>query len=504
MSKDDVLRAIDRAPVFSGKVTGFSDGVVDVDDLESPDVDDLELAMLALNDLGNAERLSQRFGHNLAHVPNIGWFAWDGRRWSLDAGPRLARMFAHETARRIRDEADALKEARVTEERIERHYKFANTSGNGGRLEAMLSVVEPYLTRRLEELDANSSLFNVPNGTLDLATGQLRPHRREDWITHMASVEWDPDADCPMFRDFLSEIQPDTELQVFLQNFYGYALTGDVSEQVVLVQLGLGANGKSVINNLITRILGDYAAALPIQSLLHSKFGRGGDPSPDLARLPGIRLVTTSEPDTGSRFSESTIKILSGGERLIVRRLRQEFFEFVPQFTIVVSANNRPAVRGQDEGIWRRLLLLPFSVTIPREQRDRRLGDRLMTEAPGILVWLVHGAKEWHLHGLSIPDGVRAATEEYQADSDPLRMFLEERTVRAERGRIQAKTLYGAYVEWSKANHVQHIVSSTAFGRMLPERGYDKVKSGEVYYIGLELNPDDTSIDESGGWRSAE
>ena len=349
------------------------------------EVDNLELAQLPCNDIGNAERLRRRHGRDLIFVRTVGWLAWDGKRWSVENGEAAARAWAHATARSIWAESNALKAAGATKKRLDRFRSHAIRSGNSGSIGGMLREVEPYLSVSTDDLDAVPMLLNVNNGTIDLRTGELRSHRREDRITRLAPVDFELGADCPVFLGFLDEIQPDRERQEFMQRFFGYCATADISEQVVLCLWGRGSNGKSTLMSVVGHILGDYHMVLPVQSILHSNVGRGSEPSPELARLPGARLVTTAEPDAGARLSESTIKTVTGGEKLAVRHLRRDMFEFRPQFKTVISFNNFPRVRGQDEGTWRRLLVLPFEAVFNRDARDPHLVETLKEEARGIL-----------------------------------------------------------------------------------------------------------------------
>ena len=317
----------------------------------------------------------------------------------------------------------------------------------------------------------------------------LRKHRRSDRITRTAEVAYDADADCPMFRDFLDEILPDREIQTFLQQWYGYAMTGVTTEQLVVLFHGKGANGKSTLMKIIGRCMGDYTLALPFASLLHDDRRRGSEATPDLARLPGARLVTAAEPETGARFSESMIKQMTGGEPMAVRHLNKGFFEFDPVFKLALSFNKRPTVRGHDEGIWRRLLLVPFDVAIAREHQDKGLDDRLKTEAAGVLNWMIGGFEMWRKEGLRVPDKVRAATESYRSDSDPIGLFLRDGTRARPGERLRAGRLYEAYRAWCKGAAMEP-VNGNLFGRILSDKGLPKERSAYVYYLDIELVED--------------
>lgn len=491
---------------------------------------DAELAGLLRNDVGNSERLRRRFGADLLHVQDVGWHVWTGKRWSLERGAIEAQLAAHKTAVAIFREAAAIEAKRprprdgetleafarrleadgwerLAEEpdhrfigriddlwtkRVEAHRKFANASGNAGKLEAMQSEAAPYLTRAAAEMDADPWRFNVDNGTLLLrpesAGGvELQEHRREDLITRISPVAYNPEAACPEFQKFLARVLPDPAVRVFMQRFLGYALTGDCSEQVLVLMHGMGANGKGTLVEAVQHVMGDYAMTIPFATLLQDERKRGSEATPDIARLPGARLVTAAEPDMGAKFSEGLVKQLTGQDVVTARHLNHGFFEFVPQFKLVLSFNHKPQVRGQDEGIWRRFLLVPFEVVIPPRERDLKLRQKLKAEAPGILNWLLDGLRLWLERGLEIPDAVRAATEQYREDSDPLGQFLGVAVRRPAPGySVTAKLLYGAYCGWCRKNAVDP-VHQTLFGRLLAERGFRKDKAGIVYYREVEL-----------------
>ena len=445
------------------------------------------LAKKLRNDLGNGERLIARHGEDLMHVRDVGWHAWWSSHWSSAEGPDEARRRAHKTTRAMFDEAETLDDDKTAN----KHAHHAGQSGASAAITNMLKEAAPYLGRSVAGLDANPYLFNVQNGTLVLVGSceTLKPHQRRDRITRLAPVTFKPGAPDKEFRKFLNRVLPDPDLRTFLQTWFGYCLTGLTSEQVLVFCHGRGMNGKSVLLNVVSRVMGGYATTLPFQSLLYNEYKGGGDASPDLARLPGARFVTAVEPETGSRFSESTIKSLTGGDMLLVRHLRQDFFEFDPVFKLTLSGNNRPTIRGQDEGIWRRFLLVPFEVLLPEEERVRDLDDRLFdAEAAGVLNWLLDGCRLWLDGGLKVPDKVRAETKLYRAESDSLGEFMAERVEEREGATIQAKVIYGAYEEWCKSNGVEPM-TRTLFGRKLVERGVKKDKQGVIVYLGIELLP---------------
>jgi putative DNA primase/helicase len=491
------------------------------------DVDELtrQLMYMDRNDSGNASRLLARYGEDLLFIKEAGWYVWNGQVWGNEVGARDALKFAKKTARDILQEVRAYmgqgtRDGETSKEynsRCKSFYKFATESGNSFRIKAMLSMAEPDLYNTHEDLDVNRYLFSVDNGTLDLNAPpeynedgdlvcdgiKLLPHTRNHMITRKAEVHYDPNASCPHFMKFLADIIPDEQTQMFLQRWFGYCMTGLNKEQFIVMFYGKGSNGKSTLMDLIDNIMGSYAAILPFSSLLHDDRKRGSEPTPDLARLPGVRYVTSAEPDFGAKFSESMIKSLTGGEKLAVRHLNKDFFEFYPQFKIVLSFNNKPLIRGQDHGIWRRILLVPFDQKFvdpddlkknPNAKvKDPKLNDALRKELPGILNWMLDGYRQWSEKGLDIPDVIRAATKEYKSESNPVGSFIEAWTQSSRTG-ISSTTLYDAYKVYCELNEAYQM-TLTAFGRQMNamDLGSEKI-SGKKYYKKVELTMDAETI----------
>jgi putative DNA primase/helicase len=489
---------------------------------EPPPPDDRELADLDRNDYGNAQRLIARFGADLIHVDGAGWYVWDGIRWArCNRENSEAIKRTHLVAQKIADEAAALgadvtaaeielqrleaeaeggmsepiaaakARLKAVRERQSAHFKFGISSGNAGKSRAMLEAAQPYCERPAAALDADPLLVSVANGTLELGGPEirLRPHDRADLVTQCSPVAYDPEADCPQWHAFLDRILPSAALQRFVQQLLGYALTGLTGEQLMFIFYGSGANGKSTLVETVARVLGDYAVSVAVQTFLADDVRRGGDATPDLARLPGRRLVTAAEPEVGAKLSETMVKTVTGGDRVTARHLFQDLFEFRPCFKFILLANIKPAIRGQDEGIWRRVKLVPFTQVIPREERDRHLMAKLAAEAAGILNWLLDGYRMYRETGLQDPPEVAAATETYRSESDPIGEFMRACTARVAGASVQAKRLYAVYCDWAKANGIEP-ASGTLFGRRLGDMGYVKQKTGIVHYRDLELTQD--------------
>ena len=362
-------------------------------------------------------------------------------------------------------------------------------------------MAAPDCRRRPEEFDRDPHKFNCANGTLHLDGEQveLRAHARRDLITHISPVAYDPQAACPNFHLYLDKVQPDREQQRCLQTWGGYSLSGLAVEQVLDVGLPhrIGSNGKTVLLEIWQHVFGDYAATVPIQTFMQDQNARGGgDATPDIARLPGMRLVVASEPEKNARLAESVVKTATGGGKMTARRLFEGQFEFEPTFKLNIDANNKPIIAGQDEGIWRRVLMLNWPVFIPKGERDKRLKYRLIEEASGILNWLVDGWRMYREAGLYLPDSMLAAIDEYRAESDPLRMFIATCLSQAPGQRVSGRRLYEAYERWCKANALDPM-KGNAFGRAMTQVGIRREVIGVTFYCDVELTPE--AMEQFGG-----
>lgn len=434
-------------------------------------------------DLGNAERLVSRHGAGLRYChPWRRWLAWDGRRWAIDDTGEIRRR-AKDTTRAIYAEASQLADENARKSRA----KWAMGSENRARLDAMiyLAQAETGIPVIPDELDADPSLLTVNNGTLDLRTGMLRPHDPADFITKLAPVDYDPEAEAPIWTAFLNRIMADNEtLIAFLQRAVGYSLTGDVGERVLFFLYGCGANGKSTFLEAIRAMAGDYGLRTPTETLMIKR--HGAIPN-DVARLKGARLVTAAESDEGKRLAEAVIKDLTGGDTIAARFMRAEWFDFRPQCKIWLATNHKPEVRGTDKAIWDRIRLVPFEVIIPEAEQDKRLVEKLKKELGGILAWAVRGALEWYKHGLGIPAEVTAATAGYREEMDTLGAFMVDRCVLKPTAQGTAKALYNAYKSWCEGNG-ERLISKRAFGLRLAERGFKRYSDGRARsWIGIGL-----------------
>ncbi len=394
-------------------------------------------------DVGNAARLVKRCGNDLRYCYAIGsWFQWDGVRWKPDEVGHIDKMCI-ETALSIKQEA--VLAGGYIEETLN---KWATQSQKRERITAMKELAKPDLAIRVETFDSGLDILNCLNGTVELRTGTLREHRREDYITKIAPTDFVPDAACPLFIKFLREITEENESLIkYLQRYFGYALTGYANEQVLLIFHGEGGNGKNVLLDTISSVMGNYACEAPPNLLVVRK--QSEHPT-EIADLQGARLVVASENEKGAELKLALIKVLTGNQRLKARRMRQDFFEFHRTHKLVLLTNELPILRERGEAARRRIRVVPFPVVIPESKRDPSLLERLIEERSGILAWLVRGAVEWGKCGLGSCEAVTVATDEYFGVVSGLDIFFEEMCEFDKDRETPACEIIAAHSRWSK------------------------------------------------------
>jgi putative DNA primase/helicase len=328
-------------------------------------------------------------------------------------------------------------------------------------------------------------LLNLTNGTLDLKANKLLPHSKDHYITKLAPVAYDPDAQCPQFEQFLYRIMAGKAEKIcFLKRAVGYSLTGNTGEQCLFFLWGSGANGKSTFLTTLQNVLGDYASQTPFSTFTAKKQESVRN---DIARMKGARLVCAIETNDRVRMDEALIKQLTGGDKVAARFLHQEFFEFTPEFKIFLAANYKPTIYGQDTAVWRRIRLIPFTVEIPEDEQDPNLAEKLLGEKSGIFNWALEGYLEWETERLQPPDEVIDATAEYKTEMDILKDFMDDQVEQDPEARTPQKDVYNQYVGWCTENNEKKIGRNT-FNRNLEAKGFiRKPYSGVKHWYGIAL-----------------
>lgn len=429
------------------------------------------LAAVNLTDLGNARRLVRRHRQDLRYChPWEKWMIWDGLRWVKDASGEIGRR-AKDTIAAMYAEASELSDDRERQELA----KHTMRSESDSRLRAMVHQAkdEPGIPVMPEDFDPDPWLLNVQNGILNLRTTDLRPHAREALLTKIVPVAYAPQAQCPRWTEFLDTVMKGNQALIsYLQRVVGYTLAGDTREQCLFLLYGTGANGKSTFLEALKALLGDYASTADFSTFLHSDQDRVRN---DVARLRGARFVAAIEADAGRSLSEVLIKKITGSDTVTARFLFREAFEFKPTFKVFLAANSKPTIRGQDNAIWRRIRLIPFEVTIPKEQQDKNLVQKLQAELPGILAWAIEGCRAWQSGGLQDPVEVLNATQSYREEMDVLAAFVAECCVTSTTAEATTKALYGKYLDWCGGN-TEKPLSKNAFSTRLREKGFENVR----------------------------
>ena len=431
-----------------------------------------------LNDVGNGQRFVEAWHSELCYRPDAKcWMVWDGKRWLRDDSFHVFEK-AKATAESIYKEAALVSDPKIREE-IENH---ANSTENYSKLSTMMKMAER--DRRMVvnsgDFDQNHFLLAVKNGTLDLKTGGIREHAKEDLITKMVPVRYDAEANAARWMGFLEQIFAGRQSVIdYIQRVIGYTLTGDTSEQCLFLLHGSGQNGKSVLLNVLRELLSEYAKNAEFSTFLQNH--KGGVRN-DIAALKGARLVTASEADAGQKLNEAVVKSMTGEDPITARFLYKDHFTYNPTAKIWLACNHRPEIKGNDYGIWRRIFSIPFEVTIPPEEQDKRLLKKLRAELPGILAWAVRGTLEWRRQGLNPPEEVLKATESYRGDADPLSGFIEACCELDPTASVKCGTLHAAYDAWARDNGI-YPVSLQLFSRALTRKGFEKVKKGNNGYF---------------------
>lgn len=454
-------------------------------------------AQYTRTDAGNADRFVATFGADVRYCDAFkGWFVWNGGYWARDETKQILAL-ATEVARGIYHEAQVCSDADFRQAL----GKWAIATESLNRRKAMIESVAPYVALRPDALDAHPMLLNCRNGTLDLETITFREPCREDLLTKQAGVEYAPGAVCPLWLAHLDLVfAGDREVINGFQQMAGYSLIDGNPEQVMFILFGRGKNGKSVTMRVLSEVLGDYAVNIAPESLMI----KGNDViRSDLARLKGARMATSSEGNEGALLAENVVKSLTGNEdKLTVARKYENEFEFIPTAKIWLATNHEPRIKGTDDGIWRRIWLIPFEVQIPEGQRDPQITDKLLAERTGILNWMLDGLRKYQEQGMRLrpPAKVVAATKQYRKESDVLGRAIDEELVcgAAAKGRIIArKELTAGLRRWFEEQD-ERMPGPQKIAQALRERGVadGPVQGGVRYWIHARWKTDEEQEDD--------
>ncbi|MCJ7510138.1 MAG: phage/plasmid primase, P4 family [Dehalococcoidia bacterium] len=436
-------------------------------------------------DSGNAELFARLYGHRLRYDHRRKrWLLWIDHWWKPDVDEEVLRVAKEATRRRY----DAAPDQFHDPDEFKAEAKLAISSESRMRLEAMLALAqaERPIADSGDGWDADPWLLAVANGVVDLHTGALREGRPDDRITMHSPVPYDPEARCQRWLAFLREVfGDDDELLDFIWRACAYSLTGLTNEECHFLCFGSGCNGKGTFNRVQRDILGDYAANTAFSTLEMSS--RNSIPN-DLAALYGKRLVTASELNEAVRLNEARMKMLAGQDPVTARFLHGEYFTFVPNAKFWLAVNHKPIVNDDSTGFWRKIRLIPF-IQCFEGRADRNLKDALKSEYPGILAWMVDGCLEWQRRGLDPPPSVRAATEQYRAESDPIADFLRDRCTTGAELTARAGELYIAYQSWALTQGLKEReqLTATRFGRLMGQRFPKDSDRDGTFYQGIAL-----------------
>lgn len=467
-----VRQQLNIAPDHSKKLASFLAPTI-----PKADARDGTTTTRPLTEYGNALRLLDANGDSLKYVHDAQrWLIWQNASWAWDDGAGVRSMAAELPAVIYREGADYLNDA-------EHFSKWARKSQELRTVQAAVALLSDQngLRLALANIDADHFTIGVNQARqlLDLRTGKLRDNTPGDYITKSLSVNSVGNAaKAVRWQQFLQQVfEDDHELIRWLQRFCGYLLTGSTREQIFLFCFGHGANGKSVFIEVLKSVMGDYSRAIASETLSESRRQAGGA-TPDLAALIGARMVICSETEDNTALAESLVKSLVSGDSMAVRQLYSAPVQFTPSFKLVMAGNHKPIVRGNDNGIWRRVRLVPFNRTLEPEERNPHLLVTLKAEAPHILAWMVEGCLDWQRQGLAdTPAAIRQATDAYQVDQDIMGAWLDECTSPLTHAETATGDLYANYKNWALDNGL-HPSSNNVFGRRLSERGYERHKSG--------------------------
>lgn len=434
-------------------------------------------------DTWNAERFAARYKGQLAYVPARGfWIEFDGVVWQADDlrhVTQIAMEFSKDLLIEASQKLTQAHQERDTEKRkmlVAQANALSNhalkTQSKRG-LDSMISLAQALMSVSQSKIDARDDLFAAKNCVYDLIKHEARPGQPDDLLMLQARASYSPHATAPKWEKFLEEVQPDPEVRFWLQKFVGYCLTASVDEQKLVVFQGGGANGKSVFVEALKKVIGSYAKTVQFDTFVERE---GEGIRNDLAALTGVRLVVAQEGQDGVRLDEGTIKQMTGDDEVTARFLHREFFTYKPKLKPVLVTNHKPVITGTDNGIWRRVVLVPWLVTIPSDKRDKKLSGKLAGELDGILQWALQGLRMYQEDGLELPRAIEIACADYRADSDLIGHWVADKCIVKDTAVSTSTAIYESYAEWSRGFGHRPLSQKTLSDK-LKERGFQQARS---------------------------
>lgn len=440
------------------------------------------------DDTGNADRFMDTFGKLVKYsYIDKSWYCYNGGYWETDNEGKVA-QYIDMTVDNMRNEKLHVSADVDPEKAKEAWDKFLKKTRSNSSKKAILSEVQHRVPVLHGEFDQDKTLLNTSNGYVDLSSGILYEHDIKKMFSQQADVDYTDNIDCPEWSEFLDQIfDNDQELIHYIQKAVGYSATGSIKEQVMFILYGNGRNGKSIFIDTISDILGTYAKSMQADSIMVRQNSSGANS--DIARLESARLVTSSEPNEGVRLDEGLVKQLTGGDKVTARYLYGKEFEFKPQFKLWLATNHKPIIRGTDDGIWRRLMLIPFKVQIPTDKVDKDLKYKLQRESIGILNWIVEGALMWQREGLNPPASVTNASRQYREEMDVISLFVDDCCETGDSYRAPAGEIFKKYQSWANENS-EYSMSKQKFGREMRQKFEMKKTMNGRFYLGLKISQD--------------
>lgn len=437
------------------------------------------------SDLGNAELFAAHFGRIVKYVPELNlWRCWDGKVWHDDQQLVKMRHYATIVVRKLYSEAEMYEEPAEREAQAKHALKSESADRIAGMIKLLAS--QPEMSVSLNYWDRNIYLLNLENGTYNLETGELLKHDPNNLITRIINIPYDPDSRCDLWLEFLRKVTGgDSDLQIYLQKAAGLSLTGDISRQVFFFLYGTGCNGKSTFTHALRQILGPYATRIATETIMMSGNGSHNE---GLANIRNKRFIVASEPDAGNLLAVSLIKNLTGGESLRASRKYEHEIEFIPEGKLWLFGNHKPIIKDTTQSIWRRVKLIPFTVTIPDNEKDEMLPMKLEKEYAGILDWAILGLESLRKEGMTDIESISKATAAYRHDSDLLADFFDDTVEFNDEYRVEKSALKKAYTDWCEKNG-QEPLNRLNFKNRLLEKGITEIKGtgGTRYWCGLGL-----------------